>query len=608
MMKNTTIILFVLLLASCTRTSEKSIITHGPLLGRLGSESIGIWARTAIPGEFYVEYGTDPSRLDMKSSTVQTLLEKDNTAWILIEGLTPGTKYDYRLVPGSDAFHSGHFRTLPDDDMYRNDSLNPRGLFNFSFEFACGNNQNEGSGLGAELPAFRTILDHFTDEIHFSVQNGDWLYETDERGISADEWRLQTGTTAYDTPEVVKLAPTITGVWENYKGYLDRGKNLAEFHRYVPCFYTFDDHEILNDVIGCGQTGYSNRRTVFRDIAVQGWYDYLGWSNPIPFNQEILFGEGLLVDGEDVLFDANADFTKMDRNQQNNLHIHWGTETAGINETRYDSIAGDPNAGVYNIEEVLDPNRLKIFPPATASGKSSYSIGQHSYFRRKIGNCDFFFLDTRSSRMIHDHLNPQNPEKTMLGDDQLNWLLEGIENSDADFIFVVSSVNFMIPHLSGGDLIVSNKDDAWTAFQYERELLINTFDQSAAPVFILTGDLHNSFAIKITDNVWEFASGPRNSNNHNFTDEGSRPATGKFTYGNRTSDIRWSTYFLEDTPRPKLLHPTFCIVQINNVTNSPAEPNGIRFVAYERPQVIFRYYSGKTGDLLYAESITSQDI
>ena len=164
----------------------------------------------------------------------------------------------------------------------------------------------------------------------------------------------------------------------------------------------------------------------------------------------------------------------------------------------------------------------------------------------------------------------------------------------------------MIPHISGGEKIVSNKDDAWTAFQYEREILITEFEKASAPVFILTGDLHNSFAIRISENVWEFASGPRNSTNHNFTAEGSRPATGEFTYGNRTSDIRWSTYFLEDSETPKLLHPTFCVVQVNNVTNSPIEPEDTRYVAFERPQVIFRYYSGKTGRLQYAESIAAK--
>jgi hypothetical protein len=33
-------------------------------------------------------------------------------------------------------------------------------------------------------------------------------------------------------------------------------------------------------------------------------------------------------------------------------------------------------------------------------------------------------------------------------------------------------------------------------------MLIDAFDQLMQPVFVLTGDLHNSFAIEITDNVY----------------------------------------------------------------------------------------------------------
>ena len=32
--------------------------------------------------------------------------------------------------------------------------------------------------------------------------------------------------------------------------------NLAEWHRHVPSYYTFDDHEILNDVFGSGTAGW----------------------------------------------------------------------------------------------------------------------------------------------------------------------------------------------------------------------------------------------------------------------------------------------------------------------------------------------------------------
>ena len=253
-----------------------------------------------------------------------------------------------------------------------------------------------------------------------------------------------------------------------------------------------------------------------------------------------------------------------------------------------------------------DDNRLEITPPAKTDGRASYSIGRHSYFKKSIANCDFFFIDTRSSRDLHDHLNRANPDKSMIGETQKKWLLDGIEKSTADFIFVVSSVNFMIPHLSGGEKIVDFKDDAWTAFLYEREELISSFDRKEAPVFILTGDLHNSFAISITDNVWEFASGPRNSRNHNYMNEGGRPATGPYRSFDRECNIRWSTWFLNDTPNNKLLHPRFCIVQVNNVLNSPTEPGGTRYIAYDRPQVIFRYYNGLTGNLEYAESISSR--
>jgi phosphodiesterase/alkaline phosphatase D-like protein len=603
-MKHGWLLLVVAILSSCTVPEKEPPITHGPMLGRLEPNSIGIWARTRYPGEFRVRYGTSPDRLDLTSDPIATRLGDDHTGWAMITGLEADTRYYYVLVSGTEQYPGGSFRTLPSGELYRDDTLNPEGLFNFSFEFACGNNQAGSGGSGTSLPTFRTISDQFADRIYFSIQNGDWLYEAD-REFSVDQWREQTGTGHEDTPRVIGYMPAITGVWQNYKGYLERGANLAEFHRNIPCFYTFDDHEILNDVIGTGETGHVNRRAVFRDIALKAWEDYLGWSNPSRFGQEIIMGRAALTKGSRILVDPEADFLAMDTEQQINLHVHWGTADAGVNDTGLDTLDGDPNAGVYEILSVLDRTRLEIHPPARAEGESNYSIGRHSFFRKTIGNCDFFYLDTRSNRHVHDHLNPGNPDKSMLGKKQLDWLLNGVEQSKAAFIFIVSSVNFMIPHVSGGAKIVSFKDDAWTAFIHERKQLISNLDGIEAPVFILTGDLHNSFAIKITDNLWEFASGPRNSRNHKYTDEGSRPASGIFTSIDRDCEIRWSTWFLADIPYANLLHPHFCVVKVNNVFNSPMEPGGTRYVAFERPQVIFQYYNGKTGELVYAESVTA---
>jgi hypothetical protein len=46
-------------------------------------------------------------------------------------------------------------------------------------------------------------------------------------------------------------------------------------------------------------------------------------------------------------------------------------------------------------------------------------------------------------------------------------------------------------------------------------------------------------------------------------------------------------------------------VQVNNVFNNPQQLGQQRWVAFERPQLVFQYYSGRTGDLLYAEAISS---
>jgi phosphodiesterase/alkaline phosphatase D-like protein len=602
-------------LSAFSPAAEPVRITHGPILGGLSDTTVAVWARTDRPGTFSVECFTAADAPPQAKATATTSLGHDNTGFALLGGLSPNTEYSYRLIdadgrPLADPFHpsvalGGSFRTLPSDKTFRHPRLNPRGLFNFSFEFACGNNQDPQHGTGPSLPAFATMLRELKGKVHFSILNGDWLYE-EARDYSPEAWRKQTGIAEKETPRIVQVAPTIVGVWENYKTYLSRGKNLAMYHRHVPTFFTFDDHEMLNDVWGAGTPGLRDRRAVFRDIGQKAWYDYLGWSNPIRFKQGIRFGVARLKAGDDVLVDLQGDFTSLDLAQASNLHVHWGGPTAGVNDNKLDGVGGEPNAGVYEIAEIVDKTRLKIRPAPKHDGTCAYSIGRRSYYTLRVSNCEFFCLDTRSHREMHDVTRPDQPGLSMLGAAQREWLLAGMKKSDADFLFVVSSVNFMVPHVGGGAVRAENKDDAWTVFLDEREKLIAESDAIGKPVFVLTGDLHNSFAIKITDRVWEFASGPHNSGNHLFTDEGNRPATGRFQYGPRPCDIRWSTHFAADIPRDQLQHPMYCVVQVNNVYNNPLKLGDDRYVAFERPQVIFQYHDGRTGELRYAEAIPAK--
>jgi phosphodiesterase/alkaline phosphatase D-like protein len=569
---------------------------------------MGIWARTAKSGSFRVRYGTDAQQLKTLSPPATTTVEHDNTGWLLLEGLSPDTRYYYRVVPGDDAAvqsgPGGSFRTLPDSKVTRNDEHNPRGLFNFRFEAGSCANQGE-HGLGPALPAYRTMLPHLRDKIHFAIMNGDWLYE-DSRDYPAEAWLMQVGLKPDETPRVVQIAPPVAAMWQNYKVYLERGKPLAAWHREVPSYFTYDDHEIVNDVIACGEVGKRDRRTVFRDIAVQAWQDYLAWSNPTDFNQPIWFGRAALEEGSDVLVDKQADFSKLNLEKMANLHVHWGTPDAGVNDPQLDAPQlGDPNAGVYGIVEVLDRQRLRVRPAAKKDGMTSYSIGQRSYYRNRVGNCDFFYLDTRTHRSQHDIKRPDKPGVTMLGQQQKEWLMQGMAKSDADFFFVVSSVPFTIPHVDAGGMAFAapDKDDAWTAFLDEREQLIRHWESLGKPVMVITGDLHNSFAIKLSDQVWEFCCGPHNSRNHPASAEGNRPPNGRFNSRGRECDILWSTYFLDRVPLDLRKQPVYCMVQVNNVFNNPAMPGEQHWMAYPRPQVIFQYFNGLTGEMMFAQPV-----
>jgi hypothetical protein len=335
--------------------------------------------------------------------------------------------------------------------------------------------------------------------------------------------------------------------------------------------------------------------------------DYLGWANPAEYDHPIHFGRGRMQAGSDLLVDPRVDFTKLPLGEMLNLHVHWGTPEAGVNDMRYDDDRGHKNSYVYDIAAVVDPHTLRLHMPARATDEVSYSIGRRSYGRFRVANCEFFLLDTRGDRDMHDVRQRDKPGVSMLGKHQRDWLLRSMRESDADFFFVVSTVPFMVPHTGAGgfEFDTENKEESWTGFFDERELLIAEWERLGKKVFVMTGDLHNSFAIKITDRVWEFASGPHNSQNHRIKDEDNRPASGPFNSRGRQCDIRWSSYFLDDIPREELRHPLYCVVQVNNVFNNPLKVGEERWVAYPRPQVVFQYYDGRTGELRYAEAITA---
>ena len=182
-----------------------------------------------------------------------------------------------------------------------------------------------------------------------------------------------------------------------HKLYLERGKALAAWHRNVPAFFTFDDHEILDNVDGTSVVGRRNRKAVFRDIGAEAWYDYLGWANPIAPGK-IHFGQAQLKAGSDILTDPQADFSTLgpEALAPGELHVNWGGVAAGVPERE---LAGLPGVrGRSERQRLPDPRTdstpiaFVVRPAAQADGVATYSIARKSYLRTAPGQRGLLLL------------------------------------------------------------------------------------------------------------------------------------------------------------------------------------------------------------------------
>jgi len=585
-------------------------VTHGPVLGKPGAGSVGVWARTSQPAAFHVRYGTNKGALSLRSAMVATLLEHDNTAWVELGNLRPNTVYYYQVaVDTGDGIDSGvfHFRSLPSGEQTVG-QLNPDRLFNFAFSVTSCAKQSPTMSQGATPHA--TMFREAADKVDFHLGLGDWIYEQDRR-LEASRWLIESAPPGTAMPPLLEIVPSLAGAWQNYKTYYDNYQYLKDWHATVPSFFIFDDHDVLNNFQNATVSGHGARNALFRDPALRAWRDYLGWSNPTPDMNKIHFGRAQLEAGSALLHDPTAGFTKLALHEGRTLHVHWGGPNAGYrdNDAKNRSAisvaiekAGprDPNALIYAIQRVVDDRTLELNPTPAHDSESSYSIGGlNYYFNQQFANTEFIGLDTRSRRR-----SPQvSDEPTMLGESQKDWLLRRLRESDADVVFVLSSVSFVIPHVSEAPNEIS--DQSWTGYTHERGELLEAFESSGKTVILLTGDLHNAFSIQISKRVWEFSVGPIGSFNRatGRIDGTGVPSNGPYSSAGLDTTIEWSTHYLTDTPRQHRRTPVYTVVQMNNVFDSPSPEGDSRWVAFEKPQVVVQFYDASTGRLLYAESV-----
>ncbi len=103
------------------------------------------------------------------------------------------------------------------------------------------------------------------------------------------------------------------------------------------------------------------------------------------------------------------------------------------------------------------------------------------FFNYQYGGVDFFFLDVRYHR--DPNVQPDTPEKTMLGAGQLGWLKDELLKSEAPFKVLISGSGWTKAKGFGGD--------SWASFMHERDALFDFIrDNKVNGVILLSGDTH----------------------------------------------------------------------------------------------------------------------
>ncbi|WP_210388813.1 alkaline phosphatase [Brachybacterium sp. HMSC06H03] len=150
--------------------------------------------------------------------------------------------------------------------------------------------------------------------------------------------------------------------------------------------------------------------------------------------------------------------------------------------------------------------------------RSSAPVGSSIQLFRRLHWGDlatFHVLDTRQYRDLQachdggktwwftDCDEQEDPERTILGEDQMQWLQDGMIEAGTTWQLLAQSVFFAKRDSAPGPTTRLGSD-GWDGYRADRDQIVRTWDEHevATPV-VLTGDVHVHFANELKADFWE---------------------------------------------------------------------------------------------------------
>ncbi len=141
----------------------------------------------------------------------------------------------------------------------------------------------------------------------------------------------------------------------------------------------------------------------------------------------------------------------------------------------------DSDRGFWNKEKTLEA--FKMFWPNPSSGVNG-NPGITTYFQ--WGDVEFFLLDDRYYKTPNDRTDDK---KVILGDDQLNWLIDNLSTSRAPFKIVAVGGQFLNPNTG---------TENFSRAPVEKEKILKALEANKIEgVIFIEGDIHRSEISKL---------------------------------------------------------------------------------------------------------------
>ena len=441
--------------AQQVNTTTDFEITHGIASGDVTNQSAIIWSRVNDqPAQMNVEYDTNANFSNPLSKTAQANSTTDFTAQTKLDGLKPDTQYYYRVwFSASNIVNNTNSDTS--NDLSASSDIAEQievGTFRTAPSFNMSSNSNSSSNAfsfiwgadvggqnycrNAEEGGYSIFKSMQSLSPDFFIANGDMIY--------AD------GACPIQGPIVTNSTNNQTITWTNIPGNF---KSIA------------DPSVDWNNV------------TEVRSIFLEHWK----YNRNDTYFKEFLSNVSMYSqwDDHEIINDFGSkwpDWNLFSTDREGYPNI----VKEGTNAFLYYSPVGSDNNNNNATENVSDTHIYR-----------SFNWGK---------DLDLFIIDARSYRSQNHIADTPENNKTMLGEEQLQWLKQELSNSNATWKLISSDVPISIPTGSNASILgrdgwangnETNNYSYYTGFERELTDLLRFIDeQHMKNIVFITTDVH----------------------------------------------------------------------------------------------------------------------